>query len=134
MGAHARRGRAGKGRVNALLVGALLGAAGVAAGAFGAHGLKERLTPEALGWWDTASRYQLVHALALIAFGLFSERSSGKDYPGALLLLGSLFFSGSLYALCFDFLKSVMGPVTPLGGLMMIFGWLGFAREALRRR
>ena len=46
----------------------------------------------------------------------------------------SFFFSGSLYALSFDFLKSVMGPLTPLGGLMMIAGWLGFAREALRRR
>jgi uncharacterized membrane protein YgdD (TMEM256/DUF423 family) len=117
-----------------ILLGCSWAALGVVLGAFGAHLLKSTLAPEQLVTWDTAVRYQLVHALALIAFGLFSERSSGRDYPGALLLLGSLFFSGSLYALCFEFLKSVMGPLTPLGGLMMILGWLGFAREALRRR
>ena len=103
-------------------------------GAFGAHLLKDKLTPEQLANWDTAVRYQLVHALALVAFGLFGERTNGKDYPGVLLLLGSVCFSGSIYALCFGFLTSVMGPITPLGGLMMILGWLGFANEARRRR
>jgi uncharacterized membrane protein YgdD (TMEM256/DUF423 family) len=103
-------------------------------GAFGAHLLEDLLTPEELANWDTAVRYQLVHALALIAFGLFGERTSGKDYPGVLLFFGSFFFSASLYALCFGFAPKLMGPITPLGGLMMIGGWLGFAREAVRRR
>jgi len=106
----------------------------VVLGAFGAHALKTTLAPEQLANWETAVRYQLVHALALVLFGLFGERSSGKDYPGVLLLLGSFFFSGSIYALCFDVLTKIMGPLTPLGGLMMILGWLGFANEARRRR
>jgi uncharacterized membrane protein YgdD (TMEM256/DUF423 family) len=117
-----------------VLAGCVWAAIGVVLGAFGAHALKDTFTPEQLASWDTAVRYQLVHALALVAFGLFGERTSGKDYPGVLLFLGSLCFSGSLYALCFGFLASVMGPVTPLGGLMMIGGWIGFALEARRRR
>lgn len=117
-----------------ILVGCIWAALGVVCGAFGAHALKDSLTPEQLAVWETAVRYQLVHALALVLFGLFGERSTGKEYPGLLLLLGSLFFSGSLYALCFGFLTGIMGPITPIGGLMMILGWLGFAREALRRR
>jgi len=117
-----------------ILAGCSWAAVGVVLGAFGAHLLKGTLSAEQLVTWETAVRYQLVHAFALIAFGLFGERTSGKDYPGVLLLLGSVFFSGSLYALCFGFPASVMGPLTPLGGMMMIAGWLGFANEARRRR
>ncbi|NOT29927.1 MAG: DUF423 domain-containing protein [Planctomycetes bacterium] len=117
-----------------IFLGCVWAALGVVLGAFGAHWLKGTLTPEQLANWDTAVRYQLVHALALIAFGLFSERTHGKDYPALLFLFGSLFFSGSIYALCFEFWKGLMGPITPLGGLLLILGWLGFAREALRRR
>ena len=117
-----------------IFVGCLWAALGVALGALGAHLLKDVLAPEQLAIWDTAVRYQLVHALGLIFFGLFSERTNGKEYPGIWLLLGSVFFSGSLYALCFAFLKNLMGPLTPIGGLMMLLGWLSFAREALRRR
>src|SRR5262245_60448793 len=106
-----------------ILLGCSWAAIGVVLGAFGAHALKATLTPEQLANWDTAVRYQLLHALALIAFGLFGERSSGRDYPGILLFAGSLFFSGSIYALCFELAKSVMGPLTPLGGVMMILGW-----------
>jgi len=117
-----------------ILLGCVWAALGVVCGAFGAHALKETLQPEQLVTWETAVRYQLVHALALVLFGLFGERTTGKDFPGVLLFLGSLCFSGSLYALCFGFLTSLMGPITPLGGLLMILGWIGFAREALRRR
>lgn len=116
-----------------ILAGCLWAALGVMLGAFGAHALKETLG-ENLANWDTAVRYQLVHALALIAFGLFRERSTGKDFPAALLFFGSVFFSGSLYALSLGFLKSVMGPLTPLGGALMILGWIFFAREAVRAR
>ncbi|HEX6886053.1 MAG TPA: DUF423 domain-containing protein [Planctomycetota bacterium] len=117
-----------------IFVGCVWAMIGVGLGAFGAHALKGLLTPEELVNWDTAVRYQLVHALALIAFGLFGERTRGRDYPGALFLFGSFFFSGSLYALCLGFAPRVMGPITPLGGVLMIGAWLGFAREALRRR
>lgn len=117
-----------------ILLGCLWAALGVGLGAFGAHGLEGTLTPEQLANWDTAVRYQLVHAFALIAFGLFGERSRGRDYPAVLFFLGSVFFSGSIYALCFDFWNKLMGPITPLGGLMLIVGWLGFAHEAKRRR
>jgi uncharacterized membrane protein YgdD (TMEM256/DUF423 family) len=117
-----------------ILAGCVWAAIGVVLGAFGAHALKDTFTPEQLANWDTAVRYQLLHALALVAFGLFGERTSGKDYPGVLLLLGSVLFSGSIYALCFGFLARVMGPLTPLGGSMMIAGWIGFALEARRRR
>jgi uncharacterized membrane protein YgdD (TMEM256/DUF423 family) len=117
-----------------ILLGCSWAALGVVLGAFGAHLLREKLDAEKLANWDTAVRYQLVHALALVAFGLFGERTSGKDYPGVLFLLGSLCFSGSIYALCFGFLPSVMGPITPLGGVMLILGWIAFAREAARRR
>jgi uncharacterized membrane protein YgdD (TMEM256/DUF423 family) len=117
-----------------ILLGCAWAALGVVAGAFGAHALAERLGPAQLATWETAVRYQLFHALALIAFGLFSERSRGSDYPGVLFFLGSLLFSGSLYMLSFQLWKSLMGPLTPLGGVLMIGGWLGFAHEAKRRR
>jgi uncharacterized membrane protein YgdD (TMEM256/DUF423 family) len=118
-----------------IFLGCVWAALGVGLGAFGAHALKETLTANGtLETWETGVRYQLVHALALIAFGLFRERNPGKDWPAPLFLFGSLFFSGSVYALSFDFMKALMGPVTPLGGVLMILGWLGFAREALRRR
>lgn len=116
-----------------ILAACVWAAIGVACGAFGAHALKETLG-EQLPVWETAVRYQLVHALAVLAFGLFRERSSGRDFPAALLLFGSVFFSGSLYALSLGFLKGLMGPITPLGGLMMIAGWIFFAREAVRSR
>lgn len=118
-----------------IFLGCVWAAIGVGLGAFGAHALKATLTASGkLETWETGVRYQLVHALALIAFGLFRERNPGRDFPAPLLLLGSLFFSTSIYALCFDWMKALMGPITPLGGLLMILGWLGFAREALRRR
>ena len=118
-----------------IFLGCVWAAIGVGLGAFGAHALKETLTASGkLESWETGVRYQLVHALALIAFGLFRERNPGRDFPAPLLMLGSLFFSTSVYALSFDFMKALMGPLTPLGGLLMILGWLGFAREALRRR
>lgn len=117
-----------------IFLGCVWAAIGVGLGAFGAHALKETLTASGkLETWETGVRYQLFHALALIAFGLFRERNPGRDFPAPLLLLGSVFFSGSIYALSFDFMNALMGPITPLGGLLMIVGWLGFAREALRR-
>ncbi|MBM3984577.1 MAG: DUF423 domain-containing protein [Planctomycetes bacterium] len=116
--------------MNALLAGALLGAAGVAAGAFGAHGLRERLSAEALDWWETGARYQLVHALALLAVGLLA-RQRGAPLPLAthLLAWGTVVFSGTLYVLALGGPRW-LGAVTPLGGAALIAGWLALALTA----
>ncbi len=117
-----------------IAVGAAWAALGVAHGAFGAHALRERLAASGqLENWETAVRYQLFHALALIAFGHFRERVPGKNVPGWCFLIGSLFFSGSIYALCFRVAPQVMGPLTPIGGFFLILGWVFFAIAALRR-
>lgn len=116
--------------MNAFVAGAVLGALGVAAGAFGAHGLKERLSAEALGWWDTASRYQLIHALALLATGLLERhRGTQLPWPAQLLLWGTIVFSGTLYGLALGGPRW-LGAVTPLGGAALIGGWLALALAA----
>jgi uncharacterized membrane protein YgdD (TMEM256/DUF423 family) len=105
-------------------IAALLGAAAVIAGAFGAHGLAERVEPRQLEAWRTASQYALVHAIALLALGLFAG-ATGRSvrWPAALWLAGALLFSGSIFALVLGGPRW-LGPVTPLGGLCLIAGWL----------
>ena len=107
-----------------ILCAGILGAIAVAAGAFGAHGLRDRLEPQQLAAWNTAAHYQLLHSAVILALGLFelaTERS--VRVPASLFLGGVLLFSGSIYLLTlgeFPFL----GPVTPLGGLSLVAGWL----------
>ena len=116
------------------MLGALWAALGVTLGAFGAHLLREGLTARNhVDTWETAVFYHLVHALALIAYGLYIDRARGRDLPALLFFLGSALFSGSLYVLSFDVVKGVMGPITPLGGALSIAGWVLFALEARRR-
>jgi uncharacterized membrane protein YgdD (TMEM256/DUF423 family) len=115
-----------------VFLGCVWAALGVGLGAMGAHALEQRLDPAQLAVWETGVRYHLFQALGLIAFGLYRERNHAKDLAAGLLFLGSLLFSGSLYALSFGWMKGVMGPVTPLGGFLMIAGWLLFARETMR--
>ena len=107
-----------------LITAALTGATGVVAGAFGAHALRSRLDPGALATWQTAVQYHLIHALALLALALFA-RATGRSVtlPSALLLAGMALFSGSLYLLATVGWKW-LGPVTLLGGLCLIAGWL----------
>jgi uncharacterized membrane protein YgdD (TMEM256/DUF423 family) len=114
-----------------LLAGALLGAAGVALGAFGAHGLRARLDARALEVWETAVRYHLVHAVALLALAL-SPHAASLRTAGWLFAAGIALFSGSLYALALGGPR-LLGPVTPLGGLALVAGWLWIARAALSR-
>lgn len=122
-----------------LTLAGLLGAAGVMLGAFGAHGLKPRIGAEGLETWQTAVTYHLVHALALLAIGVWSRVAalSGNPAPGTLdaagwmLALGIVLFSGSLYALALGGPRW-LGPVTPLGGVAFIAGWLLLAWTALR--
>jgi uncharacterized membrane protein YgdD (TMEM256/DUF423 family) len=117
------------------VLGSLLAALGVVLGAFGAHGLKARVGPEHLVTWETAARYHLVHALALLATAWAASRWPGPAVSAAgwLFLAGVLLFSGSLYALVLTNARA-LGAVTPLGGLCFIAGWLALALAAWRGR
>ena len=115
-----------------LTLGALSGLIAVALGAFAAHALQARLGPQLLGTFETGVRYQMYHALALLAVGLLAERRPGRllDASGILFLAGTLLFSGSLYALCLTGTRW-LGAITPLGGLALLAGWLCFAAAAI---
>lgn len=115
-----------------IVIGALWGAAGVGMGAFGAHGLQDVATPKELDWWSTAAQYHLLHALALVACGLCVRLSGRGRGAGWALLLGSLVFSGTLYAMALG-ASTRLGMVTPVGGAGMIAGWLLLARAGLTR-
>ena len=116
----ASSGGAGSSRPIAI-AGALLAGLGVALGAFGAHGLRATLEPQALGWWQTAVDYQMWHALALVA--LATLRGIRTGLPALLIGSGTLVFSGSLYLMALGGARW-LGMVTPLGGLLMIAGWV----------
>jgi uncharacterized membrane protein YgdD (TMEM256/DUF423 family) len=105
-------------------VAALLGVIGVALGAFGAHGLRDRLAPEQLAAWQTAVHYQLLHAVVVLALGLYAG-ATGRSLGASpwLFSAGVLLFSGSIYALVLGSWRW-LGPVTPLGGLALIAGWI----------
>ena len=109
--------------------GALLAAAGIAAGAFAAHGLKRSLSPEALGWWQTGVDYQMWNAIGLVALGAAVGVRMGV--PGWLIVAGTLVFSGTLYAMALGGPRW-LGAVTPIGGALMIAGWAFAAWTALR--
>jgi uncharacterized membrane protein YgdD (TMEM256/DUF423 family) len=117
------------------VTGALLAALAVLAGAFGAHALKGALTPVALAAFETAVRYQFFHALALLVIAGLLERPRHGAVTGAAwtLLLGILFFSGSLYLLTLTPMRWP-GPFTPVGGLFFLIGWLTLAWGLWRRR
>ncbi len=111
------------------VIGSLSGGIAVALGAFGAHALKARLTPELLNTFETGVRYQMYHALALLVASLAMTRLSAASLltaAGWLFVLGTLLFSGSLYLLCFTN-KRWLGAITPLGGLAFIAGWICLA-------
>jgi uncharacterized membrane protein YgdD (TMEM256/DUF423 family) len=107
----------------------------VALGAFGAHALRERLEAESLEIFETGARYQMFHALALILSGVLCGNRRGRAVSAAgwLFVLGTLLFSGSLYALALTGV-SILGAVTPLGGLAWLLAWALLALAALRRR
>jgi uncharacterized membrane protein YgdD (TMEM256/DUF423 family) len=114
-------------------LGALLGLLGVAAGAFGAHALRDALTPELLDIWKTAVLYHLVHAVALLAAASAANRwpSRASTAAGWLFFAGIIVFSGSLYALSLTGLRG-LGAVTPIGGLAFLAGWACLAWSAYR--
>lgn len=114
-------------------LGALLAGLGVAAGAFGAHALRARLSPGDLGIFETAVRYQMYHALALLAVAWAAQRWPGAatQWAGWLFVAGILIFSGSLYILVLTGPRW-MGAITPIGGVALIAGWVCLMLGALR--
>ena len=112
-------------------LGALNAAVAVAAGAFAAHGLRDRLAPRALEIFETGARYQMYHALAMILAGLLVASVRGAATAGWLFQAGVVVFSGSLYALALTDVK-VLGAITPLGGLALLAGWVWLAYGAWR--
>ena len=115
------------------LLGAVSAFVGVAAGAFGAHGLKERLSAEMLNTFEVGARYQMYHALALLAAAWAQARWPGAATAAAgwLFVAGTLLFSGSLYLLSLTGVRW-LGAITPLGGLAFLAGWLCLAWAALK--
>lgn len=116
-----------------LLLGSLGGLIAVLLGAFGSHGLKEKLTPEMLAVWKTAVEYQFYHSLGLLAVGLLilQSHSNLAGWSGLAFALGILLFSGSLYALALTGVKP-LGAITPIGGLGFILGWCLLIAAVLR--
>ncbi|MCL7970747.1 MAG: DUF423 domain-containing protein [marine benthic group bacterium] len=116
-----------------LLIGAILAGTGVASGAFGAHALETRLTPDLLAVYETGVRYGLMHALAILIAALACERWPAAGWGRAVwsFVLGIALFSGSLVALALTGLR-VLGAVTPLGGICFLVGWGFTARAAVR--
>ena len=104
-----------------IALGALNGAIAVAAGAFGAHGLRERLDARMLEIFETGARYQMYHALAIVLCGVIATR--GATMAGWMFQIGIIVFTGSLYALSLTGVKW-LGAITPLGGLALIAGWV----------
>ncbi len=112
-----------------LFAGAVLATLGVALGAFAAHGLRAVLDQNALAWWQTAVQYQMWHAIGLIALG--AARLPRTLLPALLLAAGTVIFAGTLYAMALGGPRW-LGAITPIGGSLMIAGWLVFAWRVLR--
>ena len=114
-----------------LTFGALLLALGVMLGALTAHALKGRLGATELGWWETGVQYQMWTGLGLVAL----SAHAGMRAPALVITAGAIFFSASLYVMAITGLKSLLiVAATPLGGLLMIAGWLFAAWKGFRAR
>jgi uncharacterized membrane protein YgdD (TMEM256/DUF423 family) len=115
------------------IAGCLLALTAVAAGAFGAHGLRDRLAEDLLEIFETGARYQMYHALALLAVAWASSHWTGSmtTAAGWLFIAGTLVFSGSLYLLALSGVRW-LGAITPLGGVMFLAGWACLALAAWR--
>jgi uncharacterized membrane protein YgdD (TMEM256/DUF423 family) len=109
-----------------LLISALAGLIGVGFGAFGAHALRSRLSPDMLAVFETAVRYQMYHALALLAVALAVGRIGDAvllKLAGWFFVVGIVLFAGSLYAIALSG-RTAIGAITPIGGLAFLLGWV----------
>ncbi|NVN17378.1 DUF423 domain-containing protein [Muricauda sp. HICW] len=120
-----------------LLTGTIMGMVAIILGAFGAHGLEKLVDADAVNTFETGVRYQMYHALFLLFLGLYAGMvEKNKKIVFVFVLLGVILFSFSIYLLTlnsltsFDF--SVIGFLTPIGGLFMILGWLALAYRIIR--
>ena len=124
-----------------LLKGAILGAIAVVLGALGAHALKNILTLEQLSSFETGLKYQMYHAILLVILSLMVKSTSSKYLLTAvnLIFLGVILFSGSIYLLTLknilgiEFLKFA-GPITPIGGILLVIGWFLLILEGLKKK
>ena len=106
-----------------LMTGSLFCMLSVVLGAFAAHGLKSRVSEYAIGVFKTAAEYQMVHGLALIAIAILIKWGINLSWAGWFIIAGIVLFSGSLYLLAITGQKW-LGPITPLGGVCFIIGWV----------
>jgi uncharacterized membrane protein YgdD (TMEM256/DUF423 family) len=116
-----------------ITISAVMGFVAVALGAFGAHALRARLTPDMLAIWKTANEYHFYHALALLLVGVLARQTPTINYgvPAACFLIGTVIFSGSLYVLALSGMRW-LGAITPIGGLLFLAGWAWLAWSTLR--
>jgi uncharacterized membrane protein YgdD (TMEM256/DUF423 family) len=116
-----------------IIFGGVFGGLGVAFGAFGAHALRESLAADQLAVYETAVRYQMYHAFALLAVGLLAVKidTTALVVAGIAFVVGTILFSGSLYALTLLGLRW-LGIVTPIGGVALLAGWVALTIAALR--
>jgi uncharacterized membrane protein YgdD (TMEM256/DUF423 family) len=114
-----------------LFIAAVLGGLGVGLGAFGAHGLRGRLSPDMLAVFETGVRYHLYHTFALLAVAVLMTRIEGRSLAAAgwLFTGGIVVFSGSLYLLALTGVTT-LGAITPIGGLAFLAGWVALAAAA----
>ena len=118
-----------------LLIGAVLGFLGVAFGAFGAHALRSRLSPDMLAVFETGVRYQMYHVFAVLIVAAAIGRIGNAPLlvlAGWVFFAGILLFSGSLYALAFTGVTG-LGAITPIGGVLLLIGWICLAIFAAAR-
>jgi len=118
---------------------AILAALSIGLGAFGAHGLKNLVDANAIATFETGVRYQMYHSIALLVLGFASAvPMNTRKWVFRFFILGILFFSGSIYLLSLSsvlpFSVSFLGPVTPVGGILLIIGWLRLAQGLLTIR
>lgn len=115
-----------------MMLGGILGGLGVAFGAFGAHALRERLGADALHIWEIGARYQMYHALAILACAFFSTRLDliSLRVAGWSFFVGTVLFSGSLFVLAFTGIRW-LGMITPIGGAALICGWAALVWTAM---
>lgn len=116
-----------------LFAGAVSAFLSVSAGAFGAHALRGKLSPDLLTTFETGARYQMYHALALLAVGVIGlhTQSLAAKVAGTSFILGTILFSGSLYVLALSGVRW-LGAITPFGGVAFLVGWIALAVAALR--
>ncbi|MBS1959467.1 MAG: DUF423 domain-containing protein [Bdellovibrionales bacterium] len=119
--------------MNPISIGALLSGLGVIFGAFGTHGLRGKIGYDLLQIYETGTHYMIIHAAAILMYGLWHRSQPAatrpKCWPATAFLVGIVIFTGSLYTITFTAIRE-FGMITPVGGVLMIVGWIGFGKQA----